>query len=137
MTTSDIEKKIKRWTLFTQCCGALAAIGVGVSIYLEGYFNRNPTVEDLYYGTNSRNDTLWSIALPMIGICTIYVFLGSFKIFNLRKQLPHPDQPKTVVVDVKSGITSKTDELTKLSKLRTEGVLSDSEFELLKKEIIG
>jgi hypothetical protein len=42
-----------------------------------------------------------------------------------------------VAIENKHQNSSKTDELIKLSRLKTEGMISESEFESLKKEIIG
>ena len=100
-------------------------------------FTVNPTVEDLYYGTNKRVDTLWAIALPLLGILRGYCLVGLFKIRSLRKQLPNQNPIKSVAIENKHQNSSKTDELIKLSKLKTEGMISESEFESLKKEIIG
>ena len=137
MVKLNIEKQLKRWTVAIQCIGPLVAIGVGTSLYLENYFTVNPTVEDLYYGTNKRVDTLWAIALPLLGILLGYCLVGLFKIRSLRKQLPNQNPIKSVAIENKHQNSSKTDELIKLSKLKTEGMISESEFESLKKEIIG
>ena len=40
-------------------------------------------------------------------------------------------------IEVQRPSSSKADELTKLSRLKTEGLISESEIESLKKEIIG
>jgi hypothetical protein len=143
MTRSVIEKQIRRWTITVNCAGILAAIGVGVALYLENYFASNPTAEDLYYGTDGRGNTLWAIALPAIGVLVGYVFSGLFRIQNLRKQSLHQSQAPSTARQVRpprqprSPDVSKTDELTKLAKLRAEGVISEAEFASLKKEIIG
>jgi hypothetical protein len=137
MVKSNIEKQLKKWTVAIQCIGPLVVIGVGASLYLENYFTLNPTVEDLYYGTNKRVDTLWAIAFPVLGILLGYCLVGLFKIRSLRKQLPNQNPIKSVAIENKHQNSSKTDELIKLSKLKTEGMISESEFESLKKEIIG
>jgi hypothetical protein len=137
MVKSNIEKQLKKWTVTIQCIGALVVIGVGASLYLENYFTLNPTVEDLYYGTNKRVDTLWAIAFAVLGILLGYCLVGLFRIRSLRKQLPNQNPIKTVAIEVQRPSSSKADELTKLSRLKTEGLISESEFESLKKEIIG
>ena len=137
MVKSNIEKQLKKWTVAIQCIGPLVVIGVGASLYLENYFTLNPTVEDLYYGTNKRVDTLWAIAFPVLGILLGYCLVGLFKIRSLRKQLPNQNPIKSVAIENKHQNSSKTDELIKLSKLKTEGMIAESEFESLKKEIIG
>jgi len=137
MVKSNIEKQLKKWTVAIQCIGPLVVIGVGASLYLENYFTLNPTVEDLYYGTNKRVDTLWAIAFPVLGILLGYCLVGLFKIRSLRKQLPNQNPIKSVAIEAQRQNSSKADELTKLSRLKTEGMISESEFEFLKKEIIG
>jgi hypothetical protein len=137
MVKSNIEKQLKKWTVAIQCIGPLVVIGVGASLYLENYFTLNPTVEDLYYGTNKRVDTLWAIAFPVLGILLGYCLVGLFKFRSLRKQLPNQNPIKSVAIENKHQNSSKTDELIKLSRLKTEGMISESEFESLKKEIIG
>ena len=136
MVKSNIEKQLKKWTVAIQCIGPLVVIGVGASLYLENYFTLNPTVEDLYYGTNKRVDTLWAIAFPVLGILLGYCLVGLFKIRSLRKQLPNQNPIKSVAIEAQRQNSSKADELTKLSRLKTEGMISESEFEFLKKEII-
>jgi hypothetical protein len=63
--------------------------------------------------------------------------VGLFKFRSLRKQLPNQNPIKSVAIENKHQNSSKTDELIKLSRLKTEGMISESEFESLKKEIIG
>jgi hypothetical protein len=143
MTRSAIEKQIRRWTITVNCAGILLVIGTGVALYLESYFASNPTAEDLYFGTDSRGNTLWAIALPSLAALLGYAVSGSFRIQNLRKQSLHQSQAPSTARQVRpprqprSLDVSKTDELTKLAKLRAEGVISEAEFASLKKEIIG
>ena len=133
---SELAKKIKTTTNQLRVLGLLTSGLVAGALYAENYFTNHPTVEDLYFGGNSRVDSLWTIGLPLLAVLLTYLFVLIFRLKKLQKESAPPKPAPHIEVTVKNSINNKTEQLERLAKLRSEGAISDAEFESLKKEIM-
>lgn len=137
------------WTKYKRrLLGGLNAIVWIVALGLFFYFENNPTEYDQYTGTNERWQFAWLIAFAISIILTVaivilrqtekrqenelLVALQTRKIEQGIKRSERKPKPKTDVT-----VESKPEQLERIAKLRTDGVITDDEFQQLKREILG
>ena len=127
--------------------GGLNAIVWIVALGLFFYFENNPTEYDQYTGTNERWQLVWLAAFAISLILTVamvvlrqtqkrqenelLVALQTQKIEQGLKRADRKPKPRAEVT-----VESKPEQLERIAKLRADGIITENEFQQLKKEIL-
>ncbi len=122
---------------------AILIVTVTLLLGLESYFNSNPTVEDLYNGSSSRTTLTYAICGPLIIGCLGWLVSVALKMKKLEDHLIAARQNAELinirVATESSSVSSPdvTEQLIRLGELLKSGVITNDEFEKMKKDLIN